>query len=124
MQTRSRYGGVGGGLPSFNLEAWGVTHRSTSLLLWAHGVHDIIATFLLPVKPHEIGAGFLTSLFPLPLPALKKRGNERVAAVALPRHSGHTLVYNLEWGACRRSERLVRSPEIGETALVFSWPIV
>ena len=52
-------------LPSFNLEAWGVDHRSTSLLLRAHGVHDIIATFLLLVKPREIEEIALLSSWPI-----------------------------------------------------------
>src|SRR5438034_755735 len=124
MQTRSRYGGVGGGLPSFNLEAWGVTHRSTSLLLWAHGVHDIIATFLLPVKPHKIGAGLLKSRSDwrqAPPPQMIK---ERAAGLARPRQTGRTLFSSFFRVGRGRGKRLVRSPEIGETALVFSWPIV
>src|SRR6266566_106232 len=43
--------------------------------------------------------GLLRRLFPLPLPP-QKRVKERVAAVALPRHSGNTLFLNLGWGAC------------------------
>src|SRR5260221_11623094 len=55
-----------------------------------------------------LSAGFLKNLFPLPLPAPKK-SKERVAGVARPRHTGNTLFTNLGWGACRQSERLVRS---------------
>ena len=33
-----------------------------------------------------------------------------MAAVARERHSGHTLVLHLGWGACCQAERLVRSP--------------
>src|SRR5258708_35269406 len=46
-------------------------------------------------------------LFPSPP---QKRVKERVAAVALPRHSGNTLFITLGWGACCQSERLLRGP--------------
>src|SRR5258706_2951463 len=58
-----------------------------------------------------LSAGFLKNLFPLPLPAPKK-SKERVAGVARPRHTGNTLFTNLGRGACRQSERLVRSPVV------------
>jgi len=47
------------------LKPGGVAHRNTSLLLWAHGVHDIIATFLLLVKPREIEEIALLSSWPI-----------------------------------------------------------
>jgi len=47
------------------LKPGGVDHRSTLLLLWAHGVHDIIATFLLLVKPHEIEEAALLFSWPI-----------------------------------------------------------
>src|SRR5258707_5091917 len=58
-----------------------------------------------------LSAGFQKNFFPLPLPAPKK-SKERVAGVARPRHTGNTLFTNLGWGACRQSERLVRSPVV------------
>jgi len=52
--------------------------------------------------------GLLKRLFPLPLPA-PKRVQERVAALALPRQSGHTLLIHLGWGAYCQAERLLSS---------------
>ena len=47
-------------------------------------------------------------LFPSPP---QKRVQERVAALALPRQSGNTLLIHLGWGACCQSERRLRSLE-------------
>jgi hypothetical protein len=49
------------------------------------------------------------SLFPLPLPAPKKR-KERVAAVARPRRTGNTLFTNLGWGGLQPIRPIFEKP--------------
>jgi len=47
------------------LKPGGIGHTSSDALLWAHGVHDIIATFLFLVKPCEMEEVALLSSWPI-----------------------------------------------------------